>query len=186
VYHFKVPQAVPINGDISYADIATTTGLDETNAKRLIRHAMTNRLFTEPRPGYVAHTAASRILLDDAAMSDWVGVCASEFFQAAAKSVEALQKHPASQETTEAGYAEYWCPGKPMFASLSADPVRAKRFGGAMVSLTGGEGYEPSYLVENYPWGELGEATVVDVCCASSVFPFRPFCMLAYAMPRCS
>lgn len=161
---------VPIEGDVSYTEIAEKTGLDETNAKRLIRHAMTNRIFQEPRPGYVAHTAASRILLDDHAMSDWVGVCASEFFQAAAKSVEALQKFPDSQETTEAGYAEYFCPGKPMFASLSADPVRAKRFGGAMVSLTGGEGYEPQYLVDNYPWENLGEATVVDVCRACHSF----------------
>lgn len=162
-----MPQAVPVEGDVSYAEIAAATGLDETNAKRLIRHAMTNRIFHEPRPGYVAHTAASRILLDDLAMSDWVGVCATEFFQAAAKSVEALQTHGNSQETTEAGYAEYWCPGKPMFAYVSADPMRAKRFGGAMVSLTGGEGYEPQYLVDNYPWEELGETTVVDVCCAS-------------------
>jgi hypothetical protein len=162
-YHFKVPQVVPAEGDISYVDIAKTTKLDETNAKRIIRHAMSNRVFTEPRPGYVAHTAASRILLDDKMMSDWVGVCTSEFFQAASKTVEALEKFPNSHEANEAGYAEYWCPGKPMFAVMGADPVRAKRFGGAMVSLTGGEGYEPQYLVDNYPWEELGEATVVDV-----------------------
>jgi hypothetical protein len=151
---------------VSYAEIATATGLDETNAKRIIRHAMTNRIFTEPRPGYVAHTSTSRVLRDDHAMVDWVGVCSAEFFQAAAKTVEALEKFPSSQEANEAGYAEYWCPGKPMFAVMGADPDRAKRFGGAMVSLTGGEGYEPQYLVDGYPWEELGEATVVDVCCA--------------------
>jgi hypothetical protein len=158
---------VPVEGAVSYADIAAATGLDETNAKRIIRHAMTNRIFTEPRAGYVAHTAASRVLRDDHAMVDWVGVCSSEFYQAAGKTVEALQKFPNSQEANEAGYAEYWCPGKPMFAVMGADPVRAKRFGGAMVSLTGGEGYEPQYLVDNYAWEELGEATVVDVCRAS-------------------
>ncbi|KIW08680.1 uncharacterized protein PV09_00631 [Verruconis gallopava] len=163
LYEFKIAQAVPTDGDVSYADIAVATGLDETNAKRLIRHAMTNRIFTEPRPGYVAHTAASRVLRDDPSMVDWVGVCSSEFYQASAKTVEALRKFPNSQEANEAGYAEYWCPGKPMFAVMGADPVRAKRFGGAMVSLTGGEGYEPQYLVDNYDWEGLGEATVVDV-----------------------
>lgn len=158
---------MPVDGDVSYTEIAAQTGLDETNAKRLIRHAMTNRIFTEPRPGYVAHTAASRVLLDDAAMVDWVGVCTSEFFQAAANSVEALQKFGNSQDPTETGYSEYWCPGKPMFETMLADPMRGKRFGGAMISLTGGEGYEVDYVVDNYPWEELGDATVVDVCCVS-------------------
>lgn len=128
---------------------------------------MTNRVFCEPHAGRVAHTAASRILLDDPAMADWVGICASEFFQAAANTVEAQRKFPNSHEPSEAGFAEYHSPGKPLFATLGADPVRAKRFGGGMVSLTGGEGYEPQYLVDNYPWGELGEAIVVDVCRAS-------------------
>jgi len=52
-----------------------------------------------------------------------------------------------------------------MFATLGKDPVRGKRFGGAMKSLTGGEGYEIHYLVDNYPWDQIDEhgGTVVDL-----------------------
>jgi hypothetical protein len=138
-------------------------GVDEVNIRRLIRHAMTNRIFRESRDGYVAHTAISRVLLEDANMADWVGVCSAEFFPAAARTVDALQKYPASQEPTQTGYSLAHCPDKPMFAEMGKDPARAKRFGGAMGSLTGGEGYEVDHIVNNYPWADLGEATIVDV-----------------------
>ena len=37
--------------------------------------------------------------------------------------------------------------------------------GGAMVSITGGEGYELSYLLNHYPWSTIDSisGTVVDV-----------------------
>jgi hypothetical protein len=155
---------VPEEGDISYADLAKALEIDETNLTRLIRHAMTNRIFLEPRSGYVAHSAASRVLKDDQQMVGWVGVCSSEFFQAAARTVESMQAHPGSQEPSESGYSLAHCPGKPMFSVLGNDPIRAKRFGAAMVSLTGGEGYEMDYVLDNYPWGELPDgAVIVDV-----------------------
>jgi hypothetical protein len=46
---------------------------------------------------------------------------------------------------------------------MAKDPVRLKRYQIGMSSIAGGEGFEVSHFVENYPWGELGEATVVDV-----------------------
>jgi hypothetical protein len=171
VYQFKVAQAVPIEGDISWAELSKAIGVDESNTKRLVRHAMTNRVFVEPRAGYVAHNAASRVLHDDEQMQNWVGVTTSDFYQAAAKTVEAMLKYPASPEPAETGFSLYHEPGVPMFQIFGKDPPRAKRMGAAMASLTGGEGYEIDYLVDNYPWAELGEAVVVDVSMANAIFP---------------
>jgi hypothetical protein len=52
-----------------------------------------------------------------------------------------------------------------MFVTLGKSPQRAKRFGRAMASLTGGEGYELSYLLSNYDWAALDavSGTLVDV-----------------------
>ena len=52
-----------------------------------------------------------------------------------------------------------------MFVTMGKSPQRAKRFGGAMVSLTGGEGYELSYLLSNYDWAAIDaiSGTLVDV-----------------------
>lgn len=52
-----------------------------------------------------------------------------------------------------------------MFVTFGKDPTRAKRMGGAMTSLTGGEGYEVSYLLDGYDWASLNtsKSTIVDV-----------------------
>ncbi|KAK0663249.1 O-methyltransferase gsfB [Lasiodiplodia hormozganensis] len=162
VYNFGIPQAVPLDRDISFDDLATAVNVDVVNVKRIVRHAITNRVFCEPRPGYVAHTAASMALLDPT-MNDWVGLCSSDFFPAAARTVDAMQKWPGSQEPTQCGFSVAWDIDVPMFVEIGRNPARAKRFGRAMHSLTGGEGYEVDYLVNGYPWDALGKATVVDV-----------------------
>jgi hypothetical protein len=155
--------AVPIEGDISFADLAKAVRLNETDLRRLLRHAMTNRMFRESRDGYVAHSAASRVIRDDQQMIEWVGVCSAEFFKASAYTIDAMLEYPGSQEPSETGFSLAHAPGIPMFAVFEKDPKRAKRMGAAMVSLTGGEGYEVDHLVDNYPWEELGEAVFVDV-----------------------
>lgn len=154
---------MPLDQDISFDDLAAATSLDVVNVKRIVRHAMTNRVFCEPRDGFVAHTAASRAMLDDATLNDWVGLCSSDFFPAAARTVDALEKWPGSQEPTQCGFSVAWNIEVPMFVEIGRNPARAKRFGRAMQSLTGGEGYEVDYLVNGYPWDALGTATIVDV-----------------------
>lgn len=165
MYSFDIAKHVPLDGEASYADIAQATGQDETNIRRLIRHAITNRVFCEPREGFVAHTAASAVFAKDQQMVDWSGLNSEEFFGAASKTVKAMQEHPGSQEPTETGYSLSHCPGQPMFANIPKDPKRVKRFGNAMASLTGGEGYELDHLIDNFEWKELDEkgALIVDV-----------------------
>jgi hypothetical protein len=126
---------------------------------------MTCRVFREPREGYVAHTATSAVLFKDQQMNDWSGLNLDEFFPAAANAVEAMKRYPGSQEPNETAFSIAHCPGQPMFATISKDPTRAKRFSNAMESLTGGEGYEIKYMVDNYPWKELDEkgGLIVDV-----------------------
>ncbi|KAL0259111.1 hypothetical protein SLS55_006616 [Diplodia seriata] len=162
VYNFRIPHAVPLDRAISFDDLAAAVNVDVVNVKRIVRHAITNRVFCEPRDGYVAHTAASMALLDPT-LSDWVGLCSSDFFPAAARTVDAMQKWPGSQEPTQCGFSVAWDIDVPMFVEIGRNPARAKRFGRAMHSLTGGEGYEVDYLVNGYPWDALGKATVVDV-----------------------
>lgn len=62
---------VPIHGDISFGDLARECGLSEINTRRFVRYAIVfHRVFQEPRPGYVGHTAASRVLAEDPVMRD--------------------------------------------------------------------------------------------------------------------
>jgi hypothetical protein len=70
----------PTNGTATFEEIAEKVGLDIINVRRFLRHAMTNRIFQEVKPGVVAHTAASKILAEDQAMVDWVGFCVEEMW----------------------------------------------------------------------------------------------------------
>lgn len=40
-------------------------GLSEANVRKLVRYAVANRIFEEPRPGVVRHNAVSRLLVED-------------------------------------------------------------------------------------------------------------------------
>lgn len=114
-------------------------------------------------------------------MIDWVGLCTSDFFPAAAHTVDAMAKWPGSQEPTQTGFSVAWNIDVPMFVEIGKNPARAKRFGGAMQSLTGGEGYEVDYLVDGYPWGEIEQGVMVDV---SRTLPIIAMPANGYLPPR--
>ena len=69
---------------ISYAQLAHATGLESSLLKRLVRHAITQRVFCEPKKGFVAHTATSRLLAERNAES-WMGVGCEEMWPPALK-----------------------------------------------------------------------------------------------------
>lgn len=167
VYHYKIAQSFPINSTTTFAQIASKTGLSETNTRRLLRHAMTNRIFSEPTPGTVAHTAASRVLAQDPAIGSWVGFCVEDIWPAASRVVDALDRYPEAADPTKTGFcvANDTVGKEPMFVTFGKDPKRAKRMGGAMTSLTGGEGYEVRYLLDNYDWEAIDKVggTLVDL-----------------------
>lgn len=141
------------------------TPLDPINLARVLRHAMTNRIFHEPSPGLVAHTAASRELAQDAALQDWVGFNTEELFPSVAKVLDSLKAHPDATSLTTKGFKFAFGTREPMFAAFAKDPARAKRMGRAMASLTDGEGYQVDYFTANYDLSDLDEegGTFVDV-----------------------
>ena len=171
IWEFKVAQAVPLEGMISYEDLTAkvvklNNGLDipVLNLRRLIRHAITNRIFAEPKKGFVAHTRTSRLILEDAPLNNWVGFMCNDLWLPIANVVSAMKKWPASEEPTQTGVNLAYNQSLPWFDYLQQDEVFAKRYNLAMQAHGGGEGYSLALVVEGYPWGDLPEgATVVDV-----------------------
>lgn len=149
------------------AELQSKTGLDRINLARALRHAMTNKIFQEPTPGFIAHTAASKMLAQDASLQAWVGLNGDDFLPAGAHTLEALRADPEATSLTRTGFNYAWgtVDKEPMFATFGKDPPRGKRFAEAMASLTGGEGYEVRYLVDSYDFSEINnnKGTLVDV-----------------------
>ncbi|KAF4462214.1 O-methyltransferase [Fusarium albosuccineum] len=164
---YGIAKLVPLDEPIALAQLEAKTSLDPINLARSLRHAMTNNIFQEPTPGFVAHTAASRMLAEDASLQAWVGLNGEDLFPAAAHSLQALRAYPEATSLTRTGFnfAFDTVDKEPMFATFGKNPARAKRMGEAMASLTGGEGYEVQYFVDNYDFSEVDsvEGTFVDV-----------------------
>ncbi|KAL4893186.1 S-adenosyl-L-methionine-dependent methyltransferase [Aspergillus ambiguus] len=163
IYHFNIASAVPLDHAVTYAEISAATGVDEDRTKRMLRHAMTNRLFCEPEPGMVAHSACSALLVRSKALNDWVGYTTEETYPASAKVVEAQERFGASQKANESAYNVAFSTEKPMFAHLAEFPDRERRFANTMVEMTSTEGYGIHHLVNGYRWENVGNTTVVDV-----------------------
>lgn len=132
-----------------------------------MRHAMTNHIFCEPTPETVAHTALSRCLAEDAALQDWIGFNSEDIFPASANVLKSLQAYPEATSLTTTGFnfSVDTVNKEPMFVTFGKNPKSAKRMGGAMASLTGGEGYEVKYFVENYDLSDIDKkkGTFVDI-----------------------
>lgn len=98
IARFRIAEKVPTNGgQISFADIAKKTGVSERMIQRLLRHAMTMRVFREPQEGFVAHTKASKALTNPDT-AHWLASGSEDMWPAALKVVDALEKWGDSEE----------------------------------------------------------------------------------------
>ncbi|PFH54940.1 hypothetical protein XA68_11558 [Ophiocordyceps unilateralis] len=152
INNYGIAQLVPLDRPMPLSQLQTKTTLDATNLARVLRHAMTKHVFCEISPGLIGHTAASRLLAHDESLQDWVGFNSEDVFPAAAHALEALKAYPEATSLTTTGFNfAFDTVGKePMFVTFGKDPQRARRMGGAMASLSGGEGYEVSHFVDSY------------------------------------
>ena len=126
---------------------------------------MINRVFAEVRPGYVRHTAASRLLHEDHEAMDTVGFLVEDLAPASTKVIEAHKKWPGSGEPNETGFNIEFNTGDPFYLEMAKTPERARRFGGGMRFMTRGSLYDLSHLVRGYNWAALDKVggTVVDL-----------------------
>jgi hypothetical protein len=75
---------VPAGGQVSFDDIGKQIKLPEQIVRRILRHAMTMRVFYEPVPGMVGHTKTSKAL-QNSTLNDWVKCGTHEMWPAAIK-----------------------------------------------------------------------------------------------------
>lgn len=164
VARFNLAQAFPVESEITFGELSAAVGLGEKHVKKLVRHAMTQKIFCEPRPGVIAHSACSRLIAEDEAIHSYLRFKTDDLWHAAFHLCDAVAKWPGSEEPNQTGFAVANQTDKSMFDYLSDHPEKSKAFANAMRSFARRPGLEPKYIVENYPWGSLPDgATVVDV-----------------------
>ncbi|KAI0595332.1 Sodium:solute symporter family-domain-containing protein [Biscogniauxia sp. FL1348] len=82
ISRLKPAPMVPDRGQTTFAEIAKQAGVQEQTIQRLLRHAITMRVFCEPHPGRVAHPQASKPLTDPN-VAKWLSSGADDFWPAA-------------------------------------------------------------------------------------------------------
>lgn len=86
IYRFGLATSFPKGKDqATFGEIAIESGLHESQVRRILRHAMSYRIFQEPRKGIVAHTAASKMLASNPLMRQWIGMVSEEMWPSATK-----------------------------------------------------------------------------------------------------
>ncbi|CAI6237571.1 unnamed protein product [Periconia digitata] len=163
IYHFKLLQAIPLDGGAAYKDISAKVGLSEPQVKAIVRQSATNRILREKNPEHVVHTASSALLLRNRVMMDWYGHCVEEMFPAGAKLAEALEKYQGTSAAENSAFGLAFNTKDPIYKFLEQHPDRQARFFGAMEGVGKDYGHSLEHIVNGYPWRELKEATVVDV-----------------------
>lgn len=84
IVRFGIAGKLSVGEKVSYKQLGESTGLNEQLLRRLLRHAMTMRVFSEPSTGFVAHTAASKLLAEPH-MHDWMRTGCEEMWPAATR-----------------------------------------------------------------------------------------------------
>ena len=85
VHRFNIAQHIPLEGHASFEDISKATGLPQFELTRFIRFATTSHIFREPIVGMIAHTAASRLLLEDPLIQGVMDLNLREYFAGCSK-----------------------------------------------------------------------------------------------------
>ena len=84
VYRYRLAKTFAVDRETTFESMSQASGLNVVDLQRLLRHAMTNHIFQEPRAGVVAHTATSRLLAENESIEDCIGIFAEEKFKASA------------------------------------------------------------------------------------------------------
>ena len=146
---------VPVASDVPFSGVAKEAGLPERDVRRIMRHAMTRHVFREPRKGYVAHTALSRLLVEDKQQLDITRTCAEVLWPASYSMADAVERYPGSEEASQTGFSVGLTSGnQTMWQKFSEDQEMGRRFGVFI-----GEGGANESLLNDVQWS----GKVVDV-----------------------
>ncbi|KAF2785515.1 hypothetical protein K505DRAFT_369120 [Melanomma pulvis-pyrius CBS 109.77] len=100
VARYHIPDIIPANGQITFNEMAENTGLQKNTVRRILRHAMSMRIFKEPEPEVVAHTKISKFLTI-LYINGWVEFESRDTWPATTRIVDAIQKGPNSEQVNQ-------------------------------------------------------------------------------------
>ncbi|KAK8058410.1 hypothetical protein PG994_008858 [Apiospora phragmitis] len=156
--HFNIFLLVPLDGTISYPRLADLAGVPEWRLKSVLRMAMTNRLFVEPTPGVVGHSAASATLAVHP-NHKFYRFWASEIIAPSAAAM--VEAHAKGNDATPFNVA--FDTELPLYQYIGKRPQLMRAFDGIMSQMAASPSTSPQHLVDGFDWTAIGKGLVFDV-----------------------
>lgn len=164
ICHFKVPDFVPEAGDIDYPSLAQHCGVDPSQLKQNLRFAMSSRVFYEPTPKTVAHTAGSLLLKEGKPMQPFVQWLTEDCAPMVAHQIDAIEKWGHGSQEANQTAVNYAYGGQGSFYDfIRSDPVRERRFGTTIQQVSEQPSSSVKHIQNGFDWASLGKGTVIDV-----------------------
>ena len=164
IYRYKIAFCFDVDEEISFQEIARRCSLNESDLRRLLRMAIANYIFREPRNGVLAHTAISKLLAQDPLVHQWVRLVCDEMWPSGSRTIDAMMKWPGSQEPQHTGVGLTTSTGEFLFDMLRRDPGRAQRFADGMKFLQSAPAFNLNHLINDLGWGDGGcPSSMVDL-----------------------
>ena len=161
IYRYRIASSFGIHEEPSFEAVSAACGLNVTDLRRILRYAMTEHIFCQPQPGFVAHTAASRLLAENAFMQDYVGNVCEVRFPASARTVDALEKYGESQDPSQSGFSLCNNTARGLYDELSHHTELARRRSGSMSALALQDDFD--FNINRFPWASYTNPTILDI-----------------------
>lgn len=164
ICHFKIPEAIPLVGSVTYEQVAQACDVDEAQLRRILRYAVTNHFFQEISLDEVAHTAYSALLVTDKAERAIVEFECFDVFPAATKLVHACEKWPGAEEPDHSAWSLANHTDQSFFQHLSEPENKdsQQRFADAMTAEMSAPELHIKYTLSGYDWKSV-KGTIVDI-----------------------
>ncbi|KAH9925252.1 S-adenosyl-L-methionine-dependent methyltransferase [Fomitopsis serialis] len=162
-------EAEPLDG-VSAVELSRRTGVDEQKLVRVMRLLCSGGIYDEVKPLQFTNTRFSSILAGNPPAKAYQCLYGTRLLVGATEHLPATLLDPEvtrSTSVTECAFQKAFGPHQTLWGYIEegdeADPaVREAREVFPLAMVGQGQMGSPS-LIADYPWGSLGEATVVDV-----------------------
>ena len=156
----KVPQSVPLEGAISYADLSAKVGVSQDRLKHLIRTAaVCSNYLGETEAGQVTHSENSAIWQLDPLMANGMEVMLDHLPASSFKLGDVCTQDPGDEKEKICGFS--LVRDQPLYEYLEKHPDQGRRFASHMRAQAAQHG--DSAIRECYDWHSLKGKTIVDV-----------------------
>jgi 6-hydroxytryprostatin B O-methyltransferase len=179
LYHYQLWKLVPTQGTISYTEMAKSLNLEVHRLTAYVRQLITRRIFCEPEPNRIAHSAASLLVAQNEGLRSWIAMCTDDVLEAVQAYPETYDAHGLSLDPKLTPYniARKNTSVNSMALVLS-DKERGPRYSKALGWFAKTEMGSNEAILDAYPWDKF--ELVVDVTKTASDFFSLCLSLLTY------